>query len=176
MQLIQSRNTAGSIVFKYKLEDLVCTNLENRDRLMDECTEENHDLCLPHLCVTSQLLLFKEVKFVFAIQILASIESNHAYSKFSLGCDHYYNPLKECLEKLGYSTDYAKQWFTVPNVDFVVLNNVALYGTLETPFTVASAFWYVIDVDLTPRERRALVRVNKPLMKYVSESFARHCV
>ena len=166
IKIIQTRRTAGPIVFNTKIQDIVTLSAPARKELERRiCSKRNHSQCLPHLCVRAQLNFFTELKQYFAYKAFIS---ETPLMKFSLGCDHYPNPTEDCLTKLGYSLDYAKKCYVVPNENVLVLKNMTMYASqVYLTSDHYTDCWSITDPTATREEAKDILESNRKDLELV---------
>lgn len=154
LNLVEVKSTHFAFTFKYK--DILTLDAKAREHAVKKCERTDHTRCLPHLCVQAYIEIFKEVKDFIAFEAYFSDEK---LVKFTTGEPHTYrNPLKESLEKLGYSTDYAKQLYVRnPHCDFYVTRDLSMWCIRRHLEFNTEVIWGVADKTLSKIEKQQLM-------------------
>lgn len=155
VNLIECYSQSRKINYNFPYCQLVKLSPQRLEAEEKKCQEEDHSTCLPHLCVKAHLKLINEIRGDIGLQTyladetLATFTTAEPRSKFL-------NLYREALVFLGYSEEYAKEFYTNPSSNFSVVKDLSICCVIQHHGENNRYLWYATDDTLSLEEMKAL--------------------
>lgn len=166
VNLVECYSQSRNIQYNFPYCQLMKLSPERLEAEEKKCPEEDHKTCLPHLCVKAHLKLISEVKGEIGLQTYFADEKLATFTTAEPR-PNFLNPYREALVFLGYSEEYAKEFYTLkPPTDYCVLKDFSMNCAIQNlGGNKLRLIWSVTDNALSLEEIRALAAKHNDVIE-----------